>query len=194
MSGVKYEVAKFNGDNGFSTWQRTMKDLLIQQSLHKALGESTIDEVAEHKEQPDEFVEQGEQLGQDKELIAKLKKDLSKSFDMKDLGPAQQILGMNIVRERIKRKLWLSQEKYIERVLERFNMKSAKPVSTPLASHLKLSKQMCPTTKEEKEGIAKVPYSSAVGSLMYVMVCTRPDIAHTVGVVSRFLENPGKEH
>ncbi|PKI56618.1 hypothetical protein CRG98_023001 [Punica granatum] len=40
----------------------------------------------------------------------------------------------------------------------------------------------------------KVPYSSAVGSLMYAMVCTRPDIAHSVGVVSRFLSNPGKEH
>ena len=113
---------------------------------------------------------------------------------MKDLGPAQQILGMKIVRERTKRKLWLSQEKYIKRVLERFNMKSVKPVRTPLASHLKLSKQMCPTTKEEKEGMAKVPYSSAVGSLMYAMVCTRPDIAHAVGVVSRFLEDPGKEH
>ena len=96
-------------------------------------------------------------------MIAKLKKDLSKSFDMKDLGPAQQILGMKIVRERTKRKLWLSQEKYIKRVLERFNMKCAKPVSTTLASHLKLSKQLCPTTKEEKEGMTKVPYSSAVG-------------------------------
>ena len=53
---------------------------------------------------------------------------------------------------------------------------------------------MCPTTKEEKEGMNKVPYSSAVGSLMYAMVCIRPDISHAVGVVSRFLENPGKEH
>ena len=133
-------------------------------------------------------------VGKDKGLIAKLKGDLSKSFDMKDLGPAQQILGMKIVRERTSRKLWLSQEKYIERVLERFNMKNAKPVSTPLAGHLKLSKKMCPTTVEEKGNMAKVPYSSAVGSLMYAMVCTRPDIAHAVGVVSRFLENPGKEH
>ena len=90
--------------------------------------------------------------------------------------------------------LCLSQEKYIDRVLERFNMKSAKPVSTPLASHLKLSKQMCPTTKEEKKEMAKVLYFSAVGSLMYAMVCTRPNIAHAVGVVSRFLENPRKEH
>ena len=64
-------------------------------------------------------------------------------------------------------------------------MKSAKLVSTPLASHLKLSKQMCPTTKKEKDGMAKVSYSSAMESLMYVMVCIRPDIAHAVGVVSR---------
>ena len=40
----------------------------------------------------------------------------------------------------------------------------------------------------------KVPYASAVGSLMYAMVCTRPDIAHAVGCVSRFVSNPGKEH
>ena len=73
-------------------------------------------------------------------------------------------------------------------------MKNAKPVSTPLAGHMKLSKKMCPTAREEKENMAKVPYSSVVGSLMYAMVCTRPDIAHAVGVVSRFLKNPRKEH
>ena len=44
---------------------------------------------------------------------------------------------------------------------------------------------MCLTTKEEKEGMNKVPYSSALGSLMYAMMCTRPDMAHAVGVVSR---------
>ena len=42
--------------------------------------------------------------------------------------------------------------------------------------------------------MALVPYASAVGSLMYAMVCTRPDIAHAVGVVSRYMANPGKEH
>ncbi|CAA0839486.1 Uncharacterized mitochondrial protein AtMg00810 [Striga hermonthica] len=73
-------------------------------------------------------------------------------------------------------------------------MKSAKPVNTPLANHFKLSKQSCPTNQEEKESMAGVPYSSAVGSLMYAMVCTRPDIAHAVGVVSRYLSNPGKDH
>ena len=73
-------------------------------------------------------------------------------------------------------------------------MKDAKSVSTPLAGHLKLSKKFCPTTYEEKSEMENISYSSAIGSLMYVMVYTWPDIAHAVGVVSRFLSNPGKVH
>ena len=73
-------------------------------------------------------------------------------------------------------------------------MKNVKPMSIPLASHMKLSKKMCPIIREKKENMAKVPYSSIVGSLMYAMVFTRLDIAHAVSVVSRFLENAGKEH
>ena len=57
-------------------------------------------------------------------------------------------------------------EKYVERVLERLNMKDAKSVSTPLANHFKLSKSLCPTTTDEKEKMASIPYSSSVGSLM----------------------------
>ena len=68
------------------------------------------------------------------------------------------------------------------------------PVSTPLANYFKLRKDMCPETQEEIDYMSKIPYSSAVGSLMYAMVCTRPDIAHAVGVVSRYMNNLGKEH
>lgn len=53
---------------------------------------------------------------------------------------------------------------------------------------------MCPKTQEEIDYISKVPYSSAIGSLMYAMVCIRPDISHVVEVVSRFMNNPSKEH
>ena len=133
-------------------------------------------------------------VGKDAMKISQLKKELSKSFDMKDLGPAQQILGMQIIRDRKKKRLWLSQEKYVERVLKRFNMDKAKPVSIPLGNHFKLSKSMCPSSRKEIEEMKLIPYSSAVGSLMYAMVCTRPDIAHAVGIVSRFLSNPGKKH
>jgi ATP-binding cassette subfamily B (MDR/TAP) protein 1 len=73
-------------------------------------------------------------------------------------------------------------------------MGNAKPVSTPLASHFRLSKDQSPQTEEEIEFMDKIPYASAIGSLMYAMVCTRPDIGHAVGVVSRFMANPGKAH
>ena len=73
-------------------------------------------------------------------------------------------------------------------------MKDTKPVSMPLASHFKLIKRLCSTTDEEKKRVMSVPYSSAVVSFMYAMVCTRPDIAHVVGLVSKFLSNLGKEH
>jgi hypothetical protein len=78
-------------------------------------------------------------------------------------------------------------------VLERFRMQNEKPVSTPLAIHFKLTKEMCPKTQEEIEYMSRVPCSSASCILMYVMVCTRLDIAHAVGVVSRHMNNPGKE-
>ena len=73
-------------------------------------------------------------------------------------------------------------------------MHNAKPVSTPLASHFKLSKEMCPETQEEIDYKSRIPYSSVVGSLMYVMVCTRLDVAHAMGVVSRYMNNLGKYH
>jgi hypothetical protein len=113
---------------------------------------------------------------------------------MKDLGAAKKILGMRLTRDRENRKLTLSQGEYTKKVLERFRMHNAKPVSTPLANHFKLNKEMCPKTQEEIEYMSRVPYSSAVGSLMYAMVCTRPYIAHAVGVVSRYMNNPSKEH
>jgi hypothetical protein len=133
-------------------------------------------------------------VGSNMHDINVLKKKLSNSFVMKDLGAAKKILGMRITRDKKNHKLTLSQGEYIEKVLERFRMQNEKPVSTPLASHFKLTKEMCPKTQEEIEYMSMVPYSSTIGILMYVMVCTRPDIAHAVGVVSRYMNNPFKEH
>jgi len=74
----------------------------------------------------------------DKSEIAKLKAQLSKEFEMKDLGAAKKILGMEITRDRKSGKLYLSQRGYIEKVLRRFNMPNAKLVSTPLAANFRL--------------------------------------------------------
>eukprot|EP00253_Pinus_taeda_P013297 PITA_13297 len=110
---------------------------------------------------------------------------------MKDLGAARQILGMEIFRDRSNGKLWLSQQKYIEKILLRFGMNKVKPVSVPLASHFKLSSSLCPNTDEEKEYMSRIPYANVVGCLMYAMVCTQSNISHAVGVISRYMANPG---
>ena len=93
-----------------------------------------------------------------------------------------------------KKLIWLSQEKYIEKVLKRFNMDKAKPVNVSLVGHFKLSTMQCPTSEEKKKDMSRVPYSSVIGSLMYAIICTRPNIVHAVDVVSRFLSYPSEEH
>lgn len=73
-------------------------------------------------------------------------------------------------------------------------MDKAKVVSSPFSNHFNLRSSQDPSTDKEKEDMEKVPYASVVGSLMYAMVYTRPNIAHAVGVVSSFLSNLGREH
>jgi ATP-binding cassette subfamily B (MDR/TAP) protein 1 len=73
-------------------------------------------------------------------------------------------------------------------------MHDAKFVSTPIASHFKLSALQCPTFEDDIEYMSRVPYSSDVGFLMYSMVCSWSDLSHAMSLVSRYMANPGKEH
>ena len=73
-------------------------------------------------------------------------------------------------------------------------MNEAKLVSTPLGSNFKLSKEQSLKTEEVKDHMSKVPYASSIGILMYVMVCTRPDIIYAVSVMNRFMSRPGKQN
>ena len=106
-----------------------------------------------------------------KEEIRTIKAQLNNEFEMKDLGAAKKILGMEILRDRVARRLSLSQKGYIEKVLRRFNMQNAKPATTPLATHFRLSSALYPQLDEEVDYMSRVAYSSVVGSLMYAMVC-----------------------
>ena len=118
----------------------------------------------------------------------------SSDLEMKDLGAANYILGMEIKRDQVKRKLWLNQRKFVEAILHRFNMQDSKPVKVPTPVGARLSTKQCPKTQEKEEDMSRVPYASVVGSLMYAIVYTRLDIAHAVGVLSRFMLKPGKGH
>ena len=73
-------------------------------------------------------------------------------------------------------------------------MHDCKPMDTPIENNLSLSLDMCPKTPNEKEQMSKVPYTSTVGSLMYSMICTRPDICYAIGLVRKFQSNPGLNH
>jgi len=120
-----------------------------------------------------------------------LKGKLENSFAKKDLVVENKILGMRITRDRKIHNLTLSESDYIENVLEIFNMYNAKPISTPLASHFKLRKGLCPKTQEEMDYMCKVPFASIIGRLMYAMACTRPHISHEVGFLSMYMKLSG---
>jgi hypothetical protein len=122
-----------------------------------------------------------------------VKKLFVSKYKMKDLGDVNWILGMKLTRDRTQGVLSLDQSLYLHKVLARFNMSDCKPVPTPETS-LKLSMDQCPTCDEEKGDMGDVPYESAVGSLLYAAIGTRPDIAHAVNVISKFMKNPGQAH
>ena len=127
-------------------------------------------------------------------MIVATKVWLSSNFEMKDMGEASYVLGVKILRDRSRKFLGLSQETYIRKILEQFQMQNCKPIDTPIANNDTLSLDMCPKTQEEKDYMARVPYASAIGSLMYAMMCTRPDICYVVRLVSWFQSNPSLVH
>ena len=117
-------------------------------------------------------------------MLNDTKRFLSRYFEMKDLGNASFVLGIQIHRDRSRGILGLSQKNYIDKVLKRFGMQDCKPGNTPVAKGDKFSLKQCPKGSLETQEMQKIPYASAVGSLMYAQVCTRPNIAYIVGAVS----------
>ena len=133
-------------------------------------------------------------VGNDIKFLGTIKDSLKRSFSMKDLGEAAYILGIKIYRDRSKRLIGLSQSTYINKVLKRFSMENAKKGFLPVSHGQSLSKSQCPKTTDEREHMNKVPYASAIGSIMYAMICTRPDVSYALSVTSRYQSDPGVDH
>ena len=113
---------------------------------------------------------------------------------MKDLGEASHILGIKFMRDRQKRMLGLSQASYIDEILARFSMQDSKKEFVPFRVGSSLSANQRPKTPTKIERMRGIFYASAVGSLIYAMLCTRADICFVVGMVSRYQSDPGKEY
>nr|GEV53492.1 hypothetical protein [Tanacetum cinerariifolium] len=100
-----------------------------------------------------------------------------KCFSMKDLGQAAYILGIKIYRDRSLRLIRLNQSPCIDKMLKKFNMQESKKGFIPMEVKHDLSNEMCASSDEEKAYMKKVPYALAVGSIVYAVRCTRPDVA-----------------
>lgn len=108
----------------------------------------------------------------------KLINQLKEEFDVKDLGPVTNCLGMKVNRDRNNGTLNLSQSQYIKNLLTKFGMAEAKPATTPMAVNTKFEKG----SKDNN----KYPYQQLIGGLLHLAVCTRPDIAYATSILSQF--------
>ena len=133
-------------------------------------------------------------IGNDIPLLESVKTSLKNSFSMKDLGEATYILGIRIYRNRSKRLIGLSQSTYIDKVLKRFNMQDSKKGFLPMSHGISLCKNQCPSTQDERDRMSKIPYASAIGSIMYAMICTRPDVSYALSATSRYQSDPGESN
>ena len=121
-----------------------------------------------------------------KHTLQHIKDRITKEFEVKDLGPLSSFLGVKVDQKQ--NEIWIGQPGYATRMLEKFGMIEAKPVSTPVDVSMTLQ------TDSEKIPIDKQLYQSAVGSLLYLSNWTRPDIAFAVSNVAKFSSNPTQEH
>ena len=113
---------------------------------------------------------------------------------MKDLREAAYILGIMIYRDRSRRLIGLSQSTYLDKVLKKFKMYQAKKGFLLVLQGVKLSQTQCPTSAEDREKMKVIPYASAIGSIMYAMLCTRLDVCLAISIEGRYQSNPGVEH
>ena len=126
--------------------------------------------------------------------LYKVKQFISMNFDKRDMGEASYVIDIKIHRERSRSILGLSQKTYIDKVLERFQMKSCLPSPSPIVKGDRFSLDQCPKNDLKREHMRDIPYVSVVGSLMYAQVCTRPDIVYDVGVLCKYQSNSEVDH
>ena len=118
-------------------------------------------------------------------MMEEFKKAMMQEYEMIDLGLVRYFLGMQVKQR--PRQIFISQEKYADDLLKKFNMQDCKPLATPMAMNEKLSKD------DGQNKVDATVYRSLVGSLIY-LTNSRPDIVHAVSIVSRFMSNPSKAH
>jgi len=170
-------------------WYLTLKDFFHSYGLFTAAADNSV--FFYEDIQVAVYVDDLLIFGADKAKVQHLKIALNGRFSMKDLGPVKWYLGIAIERNRSERTIKLSQKAYLEKVLSRFGMLHCNADEVPMAVGQKLQRA---SSDYEAEREFTRTYQEAIGSLMYLMLCTRPDIAYAISNLSKFSANPTGEH
>ncbi|KAL0458415.1 UNVERIFIED_CONTAM: Secreted RxLR effector protein [Sesamum latifolium] len=174
----------------YEIWQMDVKTAFLNGFIEKEI----------YMDQPEGFTVVGEEQKvcrlqrNDVKMLGDIKAWLSTQFSMKDMGEASYILGIKIYSDRSRRMLGLIQSSYIEKVLKRFKMEHSKRRLLPMRHGVKLSKKQSPKTDEDLKKMSNIPYVSAVGSIQYIVQCTRPNVAYALSVTSRYQACIGMAH
>lgn len=139
------------------------------------------------------YVDDGLVMCKKREIIDKILTELGSQFEIKVSDP-ECFVGLEIKRDRTAKKTFISQEGYITRLIEKFNMQDCKPNAVPADPNTELTNNQSPKSITETEYMNRVPFRETVGSLMFAAIVSRPDIMFAVSQVSRFLQNPGQKH
>ena len=178
---------------------RCWNEKMNKKFLEAGLLRSKVDPCVYYRQLDEEkgivsvFVDDDTLIAETEEGMVELKQLIGSKFKYHDLGPLHHLLGVRITHEE-DGSLFLDQETYVHKVLEKFGMTSCYTVGMPLEPGLKLSKDQCPTSDEERARAAKLPFRELVGSLMYLAHSTRPDICYSVAKLGQFANDPGWTH
>ena len=132
--------------------------------------------------------------GNSRRAVQRFKDQLSSHYGIKDMGNLCWLLGIGIDRDRKNRTISFSQAAYVQKIVECFGMEDANPLSIPITPGHNLTKSQSPANDSDTEDMRNILYQEAVGSLMYAVIATQPDIAYAVSYLARFMSNPGSAH
>ena len=132
--------------------------------------------------------------GNDHELMEEGKVWLAKHFTIKDMGTPKLIVGLKVIHNEEQGTTAISQGHFIDKLAVRYHQETAPTALTPLSSGFEFTSDDSPSTEADKEEMTHHPYQSLVGTLMYIMIGTCPNIAFAVGCLSQYLINPGRQH
>ena len=189
-------VCKLNkGLYGLKQAAKLWNDALDQYFVESGYVKADADSCLYVKIKDDKFVIMGIYVddflpvSNDKDMLKSEKEAISKRFEVVDNGDIEWFLGMLIKRDREEQVLTISQPKYVETVLAKFGMSECRPVATPMDSNASFDK-----CSDEDERFDVSTYQKAIGCLTYLATNTRPDISAAVGILSRFMSDPGAVH